>query len=85
MPAKHLLTEKRLQKALLKLPIPIHKRVLEALKIIQHNPMIGVKLHGELENYYKYRIGDYRIVYRFNKEISTVNIVKIEHRQGVYK
>ena len=85
MLAKSLLLEKPAQKRLLKLPIHIHKRVIKALETIQENPLIGVKLHGELNDYYKYRIGDYRIVYTFNTKESIVTVVKVEHRQGVYK
>jgi len=85
MPAKSLLLEKPAKKRLLKLPINIHKRVIRALETIQDNPLIGIKLHGDLVDYYKFRIGDYRIVYSFNIKESTVTVVKIEHRQGVYK
>ena len=42
-------------------------------------------MHGELEGYYKYRLGDYRIIYIFDAKKSTVEIQTIEHRQGVYK
>lgn len=85
MPAKSLILEKPVKKRLLKLPIKIHKRVIRALETIQENPLIGVKLHGELNDYYKYRVGDYRIVYSFNSKESTVIVVKVEHRRGVYK
>lgn len=85
MPAKSLILEKPAKKRLLKLPIQIHKRVIRAFETIQENPLIGVKLHGELNDYYKYRIGDYRIVYSFDSKKSTVIVVKVEHRQGVYK
>jgi len=85
MPAKSLVLEKPAKKRLLKLPIQIHKRVIRALETIQENPLIGVKLHGELNDYYKHRIGDYRIVYSFDSKKSTVIVVKVEHRQGVYK
>lgn len=85
MPAKSVIVEKQVSKRLAKLPLKIHKRVIEALDILKLNPLSGVKLHGELDSYYKYRIGDYRIVYRFNAKESVVIIVKMEHRQGVYK
>ena len=85
MPAKSVVVEKHARKRLLKLPLSIHKRIIRALEIIQENPLIGVKLHGELEKYYKYRVGDYRIVYSFDSKESTVTVVKVEHRQGVYK
>jgi len=85
MPAKTLIIEEAAKKRFLKLPIKVHKRLIKALENIQKNPVAGIKLKGELEQYYKYRIGDYRIVYKFDPKESKVIIVKVEHRQGVYK
>lgn len=85
MPAESLIVEKPVRKRLLKLPTRIHQRIIEALDQIQANPIRGERLHGELLNYYKYGVGDYRIVYQFNPKNSLVLVVKIEHRQGVYK
>ena len=85
MPAKLVILEKPVKKRLLKLPIHVHKRIIKALEVIQENPLAGVKLHGELEKYYKFRVGDYRIVNSFENKESTVTVVKVEHRQGVYK
>ena len=85
MPAKSVLLEKTASKNLLKLPLNVHQRIINALDVIKSNPMIGIKLHGELSGYYKLRVGDYRIVYSFNIKESAVIVVKIEHRQGVYK
>jgi mRNA interferase RelE/StbE len=85
MPAKTLILPQKVQKSANKLPRHIQKHLPKALLSIKQNPFIGIKLHGELAGYYKYRIGDYRLVYRFNTKTSTVEVVKIEHRQGVYK
>lgn len=85
MPAKHFILDKRIKNQLLKIPLPIHKKIIHTLKVIAENPISGVKLHGELQNYYKFRVGDYRIVYSFNAKQNKVEVVKIEHRQGVYR
>ena len=85
MPARYLTTEKSVRKHLKKLPMSIHGKVIKALDLIKNNPLSGEKLHGELKNYYKYRVGDYRIVYQFDSKTSTVIVVKVEHRQGVYR
>ncbi len=85
MPAKSLVLERAARKKLLKLPINIHQRIIESLEKIQKDHLIGEKLHGELKGYFKLRLGDYRIVYTFDKKTSTVKVVKLEHRQGVYK
>lgn len=85
MPAEYLLLERPAKKSLRKLPIHVHKKIITALDDLLKNPLIGAKLHGELADYYKVRVGDYRIVYRFDKKQSIVTVVKIEHRQGAYK
>lgn len=85
MPAKALIVDKNADKRFLKLPLPIQKRVIYAYDKLKLNPISGIKLHGKLEGLYKYRLGDYRIVYMFNTKTSTVEILTIEHRQGVYK
>lgn len=85
MPVKLLIIQQSSQKRLQKFPLHIYKKVIKSLALIQQNPLVGVKLHGELASYYKYRIGDYRIVYTFNVSENRLEVVKIEHRQGVYK
>lgn len=85
MPAKYLSTGKSVRKQLKKLPLYINEKVVKALNMIQENPLSGIKLHGELSDYYKFRVGDYRIVYKFDKKTSIVEVVRIEHRQGVYR
>ena len=85
MPARQLLLLRSARKNLLKLPLDIHQRVIRALDVIKSNPFTGSRLKGELADFFKYRIGDYRIVYRFDKKTKTVVVVKIEHRRGVYR
>lgn len=42
------------------------------------------KLQG-YENYYRWRIGDYRIIGILEREILTIEIIKIANRQEAYK
>lgn len=85
MPAKILVINKKANKDISKLPLLIQNRIDKAFDLIKENPICGAKLHGELVGYYKFRVGDYRIVYIFDKANKTVTIVKIEHRQGIYR
>lgn len=85
MPAKAFVVYKNADKRFLKLPTHIQRRILHAYDRLKQNPVTGVKLHGELSGFYKYRLGDYRIVYTFDAKTSTVEVLTIEHRQGVYK
>ncbi len=85
MSADSLIVERQARKNLLKLPPKIHTRIVNAFRVIKENPLIGEKLHGALKGYYKLRLGDYRIVYSLDTKKSLVTVVKIEHRQGVYR
>lgn len=54
---------------------------------LQQNPHFGTnikKLKGELEGYYRYRLGDYRLFYLIEEEKIIVLIVDLKHRQGAY-
>lgn len=85
MPAKIFLISYKADKSLSKLPLNIQNKIDNAFGKIKSNPIAGYKLMGELSDFYKYRVGDYRIIYQFNSEKSQVTILKVEHRQGVYK
>ena len=85
MPIKFFNVPKKVNKDASKLPLRIHEKVDRAFDEIKENPLSGEKLRGKLNGYYKFRVGDYRIVYRFDPKEKIVFIVKIEHRQGVYK
>lgn len=85
MPAKSFTIPKKVNKDISKLPFRIQNKIDQAFDKIKNNPISGVKLGGELSSYYKLRVGDYRILYIFDSKKSEVFIIKVEHRQGVYK
>lgn len=85
MPAKIFLLSNKADKAISKFPLKIQNKIDKAFDKLKINPLAGAKLEGELGGKYKFRIGDYRIVYRFNPKESRLEIIKIEHRQGVYR
>ena len=85
MSVKYLQLAQSADKNLSKLPKNIQTKIILSFDKIKTNPIVGIKLHGELKNYYKFRVGDYRIIYKINIKENLVQIVKIEHRQGVYK
>lgn len=85
MSAKNLQLAQSIDKNLSKLPKYIQTKIISSFDKILQNPVSGIKLQGEFKNYYKFRVGDYRIMYSFNVKKSLIQIVKIEHRQGVYR
>jgi mRNA-degrading endonuclease RelE of RelBE toxin-antitoxin system len=46
-----------------KIPKDARSRILRAVDEILTNPFSGVKLQGELEGRWRWRVGKYRIVY----------------------
>ena len=44
----------------------------------------GKALKGNLKDYWRYRVGNYRLFARIDNEKIIITIVKIGHRQGVY-
>lgn len=73
------------EKELRKLDKKTYYRMLATLSNLSDNPFLGKKLRGELEEYYSFRVWPYRIIYRILKKESLILIVRIGHRQSVYK
>ena len=52
------------------------------------NPLVHAKtLSGELSGLYRFRVGDYRIIFSIEKDgsVTILTILKIAHRKDVYK
>lgn len=49
------------------------------------NPrQLGKSLRGELGDYWRYRVGDYRILCKIEDEVLIVLVVKVGHRRDIY-
>lgn len=42
-------------------------------------------LHGDLRDFYKLRVGDWRIAYIFNSSQLLISVRMIDHRSKIYK
>ena len=73
------------RKELARLPQKHQKRIGAAIDILGDNPFAGKKLEGDFRGAWTLRAWPYRIVYTIEKHIITVKVLKIAHRQGVYK
>jgi len=63
---------------------PTHKKHLKsAMREASRNPLLGKKLIGECAALRLFRVGSFRIVYRFTKEL--IEVVYIDHRKDVYR
>ena len=47
--------------------------------------MIGAALKGEHAGYWRWRIGDYRVIARVDDEKITILVVRVGHRRDVYR
>jgi mRNA interferase RelE/StbE len=65
---------------------PDLKRFVKAgLQSIAPNPESGEPLHGELRQYWKYRVRRFRIVYAIDRTNRRLLIVAVAHRREVYE
>ncbi len=77
-------------KELRKLDPPIARRIVaflrQSLAPLENPRTIGEALHGDaLGEYWKYRLGDYRIVARIVDRRVVVIVVRIGHRRDVHR
>ncbi len=81
----NLIILKKAQKYLRKLSPAEQKRIIQALKLlIQDQNLVDVKpLKGRLE--WRLRVGDFRILYREDRENNTYVVTKIKSRGDIYK
>ncbi len=78
------------KKELAKLDKPLAKRITKFLRervaVLDDPRSIGEALHGaKLGEFWKYRVGDYRIVARIEDGALCILIVRIGNRREVYK
>lgn len=81
--------EKNAQKDLSRLGTVDRQRVARFIRdklVDGDNPRdVGEPLAGPLKGYWKYRVGDYRIVARIEDAVITVVVVRIGNRREVYR
>jgi mRNA interferase RelE/StbE len=77
-PTNHFLRE------LKKLPADVKARVLLAIEELVSNPFVGIRLRGELDGLFRWRTGDYRIVYKIDEEKRLVVLLDVGPRKAIY-
>lgn len=77
--------KKKALKELQKLPQKDRRRIVAAFDLLREHPFEGKKLEGDHEGAWSLRVWPYRILYVIHEKIITVTILRIAHRQGVYK
>ena len=74
---------RRAEKALNAVEARFRDPIKEAIRELSENPLIGKHLKGGFEGLRSYRLGRFRIVYRFTADLSEV--VYVDHRKDVYR
>ncbi|MCL2426814.1 MAG: type II toxin-antitoxin system RelE/ParE family toxin [Oscillospiraceae bacterium] len=77
------------EKQFSKLDTTVRKRLLKWLNTnisdCDNPRLFGRALEGELGNFWRYKIGKYRIIAEIKDDIFTVTVVKTGKREDVYK
>lgn len=72
-----------------KIDFPHQKIIKEKLLILAENPDIVKnnikKLAGTKEDYYRFRVGNYRIIYEKRDTDLIILVIRIGHRREVYQ
>jgi mRNA interferase RelE/StbE len=76
------------QRDILQLDPVVQTRILDRIEwmgenadLIRHQAMQGDEWHG----CFKYRVGDYRIIYQMERSTGKLIILKVGHRREVYE
>ena len=73
------------QRQFKKLPEVIQEHLIPKILSLETNPRpSGVKKLQVFE-YYRIRIGDYRVVYSINDKAHLINILDLGHRKDIYR
>jgi len=76
---------RKVQKDLDKIDNRYKQQIRVALASLSNDPFLGKKLDGEYKGQRSYEVWPYRIIYEIFKHELVVLIIRIGHRQGVYK
>ncbi|MGA7289615.1 MAG: type II toxin-antitoxin system RelE/ParE family toxin, partial [Terriglobales bacterium] len=63
----------------------ISKFLYERIEKLDDPRQIGERLQGTLSDFWRYRVGDYRIICSLEHERLVVLVLRIGHRREVYK
>jgi len=81
-----ILFDKKVVKDLKKISQKDRERIVGFIeKNLSHDPYIGKKLAGDLSDFYRYRLGKYRIVYTIEEDEILVEVVRVGHRKEIYE
>jgi len=73
------------QRQLKKLPKQLQLTIIQKLEDLKTTPLpVGIKKLSGIDNLYRLRIGDYRVIYQVEHKILLILVLKIGDRKEVY-
>ena len=75
------------EKELSLLDKPVRRRIIEKVYWLEKNfnDILPTTLTADLREYFKLRVGDWRVFYQIDWSKNTISIKHIEHRSKAYK
>ena len=67
---------------------PLALKLARCFRRLEAEPRHGnnvKRLKGEWSGYLRYRVGDWRVIYRVDDDANRVNVIVIAHRRAVYE
>ncbi|WP_353661255.1 type II toxin-antitoxin system RelE/ParE family toxin [Hydrogenimonas sp. SS33] len=80
-----ILFDKKAEKDLKKIDKVWQKKILQSVReAIAKEPYRGKRLLGNWSPFFRWRVGDYRIIYDIDDTTVTIEVIRIRHRKEVY-
>ena len=77
---------KSVAKDLKSLPRTYQARAIDAVEnVLARDPFQGKPLSGPYKGLYRFRIGDYRVIYSIEKDRLVIFVLRIRHRKDAYR
>jgi mRNA interferase RelE/StbE len=84
--AYEIFIEKKAEKDLRRLPKNYQNKIIKKILNLKDNPKpIETRKITSSENYYRIKVGDYRIIYEINYKEKRINIFRVRHRKEAYR
>ncbi|MBI1861492.1 MAG: type II toxin-antitoxin system RelE/ParE family toxin [Deltaproteobacteria bacterium] len=83
-----ILFKKSAKKEYERLPHSVQSKILEALHLLSHHPyseLLQIKKLKGTDSVYRFRVGDYRVLYEVLNDRLVIVVIKIGHRSEVYR
>jgi len=76
----------QVEQDLRKLDKSIVKKILTRIEtyLVRDPKELGKPLKGEFRGYWRYRWGDYRVIYKISEREILILVLRISHRKDVY-